>query len=203
MSEFIDRFLEIRGVIKNVYMQIDEVRNFLEDRSRSLGRQHGESIRHWCILSLQPDTINTWGYEPNDYTAEVFDIVHMHRAVHGCLKFIQEIYEDLMEMLQCNNSPDRGNGPPIGEMDDPNDHLGIMERLDPRVCLDDDVMKDDQYLGCIAQRIYDAIKHGYSSNGKPHLFHIHGKHELYKVLHDNKFSTFQNPHQMCSSIWYT
>ena len=198
MSEFINRFLEIRGVIKNVYRQIDELRNFLEDRSTSLGRQHDECIYRWRSMSLQPDTINTWGYEPNDYTAEVFGIVRMHRAVEGALEFIEIIYTNLLEMIHCHTRSES-----VATIDDPNED--IVEMLDPRVCLDslDDVMKDDHYLGGIAQRIHDAIKHGYSSNGKPLLFHIHGKHEMYKVLHDNKFSMFQKRHQKLEQEWYT
>ena len=194
MSEFIHRFLEIRGVIKNVYIQIDELGNFLEDRSRSLGKHYSETPSHWHSRSFQPDTF-TWGYERNDYITEVDDICDTKHAVEEFLEFIEIIYTDLLDLIECTKRADTR----IGKMDDPDED--IIERLNPGVCLDglDDVMENDHGLGSIAQRIHDVIQRG---NGHRMLFHIRNKSELYHVLHANKFSTFQKPHQLVSREWW-
>ena len=135
---------------------------------------------------------HTWGYERNDYITEVSDIHAMKYDVEGVLQFIEKIYSDLLGLIHCDICMDDH----LEETDDP--YEDIIEMLNPKVCLDglDDAMAYDDDLGCIAQRIYDVIKFGWSEHGNPHLFHIRGTREIYQVLHDNKFSTFQRPHSV-------
>ena len=191
MTEFINRFINIRGVIKNVYMQINEVGEFLEHRSRSLGKDPRKTMGQWRSRSHDMYT-HTWEYERNDYITEVSDIDAMQYDVEGVLQFIENIYSDLLKLIHC----DPYLKTRIAETDDPDED--IIEMLNPQVCLDglDDAMANDHDLGCIAERIYYVIKFGWSEHGNPQLFHIRGTREIYQVLHDNKFSTFQRPHSV-------
>ena len=179
-------------------MQIDEVGDSLHDRSVSLGKHPTETMDQWLIRSHHNNTY-TWDYEPNDYITEVSGIAAMKYDIEGVLQFIRNIYSDLLGLINCDICTyDR-----LEEMDDPDQD--IIEMLDPKVCLDglDDAMANDDGLGNITQRIKDVIIFGWSEHEEPLSFHIRGTHEINLVLHANKFSTFQKPHQTVSPMWYT
>jgi hypothetical protein len=182
MSEFITRFINIRSVIKNVYMQIDELNMFLGDRTKSLGRHYAESYLVWHNRRSDPYT-PTFDYERADYISEVAGIYHMKCRVDHALDHIIEIYIDLLDIIQCRGvlGMEAHN---LGEADDPDED--IINVLDPNVNLVglDEVMQYDMKLTCIANRMNQFM---YRTD-KCDSFYIQGKYELWRFLRDNRLS---------------
>jgi hypothetical protein len=187
MSEFIDRVHNIRGVIKNVYIQIDGLDKFLKVRSESLGKHSLESFGSWCHRSHHNCT-QTYDYERNDYIAEVAGIAAMKYEVEGVLHHIRDIYVDVSDMIHCdipiNPSEDlRETGVPDNS---------IINIVDPEVSMDgvDEIVTNDIRLGYITERIYNVIYFGHSDNRMhPRLFYIQGRNEMYLVMRANALSS--------------
>ena len=152
MPKFISRFLEIRGVVKDVYMQIHVLYDFNHERSRSLGRHPVETYGEWKHRSPDPFTW-TWGYEPNDYIAEVKGIVKMDYEVERVLRHIQEIYNDLPSIIHCDTASYDDLNTPYDPRKD------ILEVLNPKVDLNiiEKKMAYDPRLKSIEDRIFKVI----------------------------------------------
>ena len=184
MSEFITRFINIRSVIKNVYMQIDELDMFLGYRTKSLGRHYLETYSQWHKKSSDPYT-HTFDYNRADYISEVDDIYHMKRRVDHALIEILEIYIDLLDIIKCGGVWG-SEAQDLKEADDPDEN--IINVLNPDVNLAglDKAMQHDQQLLCIANRMnhfmYRTDKTGI------HPFYIRDKYELWRFLRDNRLS---------------
>ena len=78
MSEFITRFLNIRSVVKNVYMQIYELYEVNRDRDSSLRPSHFEYVWEWYdaerrgIEELENETLRFLTHVKNIYTLTFF-----------------------------------------------------------------------------------------------------------------------------------
>jgi hypothetical protein len=177
--------MNIRSVIKNVYMQIDELNWFLGNRTKSLGRHYTETYSQWHNRRSDPYT-HTFDYDRADYISEVADIYHMKRRVDHALDEILEIYIDLLDIIKCDGVSGR-EAEDLGEADDPD--KDIINVLHPNVNLAgllDKAMQHDMQLTCIANRMnhfmYRTDKTGI------HPFYIRGKYELWRFLRDNRLS---------------
>jgi dsDNA-binding SOS-regulon protein len=181
MSEFINRFLNIRYVVKNVWTQIDELNPVLSKQAVSLGKKHDESLSRFLARSRNPDT-DTVGFEHGDYMDQVNALFGMITIVGDTLEEIRSIYCDLLEILQIDITNDF-----MERIDDPDDD--IMEILDPKVDLDglDKAMYMDMGLVYIANRIRDVM---FRKGG----FHIHERNAMWQVLRQNRLSVLEAEH---------
>ena len=178
MSEFINRFLNIRYVVKNVWTQIDELKPVLSKQAISLGQKHGESLSQFLGRSRSHDT-DTVGFEYDDYLNQVNALFRMISMVEDTLEEIRSIYYDLLDILQIDIENEF-----IERIDDPDDD--IMEILDPKVDLDglDEAMYMKMGLVYIANRIRDVM---FRKGG----FHIHERNAMWRVLRQNRLSVLE------------
>jgi hypothetical protein len=179
MSEFINRFLSVRYVVKNIWMQIDEINPVIFKHAISLGLKHGESFSQFLSRSRNPG-MDTVGFERGDYIANVNALSHMMNRVENTLEEISGIYHDLSEILQIDTVNN-----PVFAIDDPDGD--IMEQLDPKVCLDglDEAIYVQQHLVIIATRIQNVM---YTKGG----FHIHDSDNLWKMLRYSRFTVSES-----------
>ena len=191
MREFINRFLNIRGVIKDIYMQISEVRVVNRDRSKSIGKHPRETYTQWLNRSKEPYTW-TWEYHRDHYIEEVGGIVKMGFQIEGVLVHLQHIYYDLISILNC--------GLPFyldEDLETPDDPTeDVMDVLNPKVDLDGlkEAMAHDMRLCHISERIYNVIYHGHSDNARPHLFYLQHTYKMWLILRANRLSTSEAIH---------
>jgi hypothetical protein len=179
MTEYIKRFLGVRGVIKNVYLQIYELQIFLEDRQSSLGYYQCEGYSAFLQRSHDPYT-HTFGFNREDYVTEVKEIYGMQLRVELKLDHIRDIYFDLLDILKCNVELREDI---LHVQDDPDNNIeDIVKMLQPGVSLDglDEVMETDQRLTLIVERIYVVIFQGNPMDS----FELTGKSELGHILRD-------------------
>ena len=170
MSEFITRFLNIRSVVKNVYMQIHELYVFNSERDDSLRPSHFEYME--------------W------YDEERHGIEKLKDETSRVLTHITKIYVDLLKILKCDDIPMM-----IIKLKRPDDpEKSILDELRPKVSLIglDDAMASDHRLSHIVERIYRTIYLGhteYEGDFVPHSFYIQGTPEMWKVLRANRLAT--------------
>jgi hypothetical protein len=177
MTEYIKRFLGVRGVIKNVYLQIYELQIFLEDRQSSLGKHQCEGYSAFLQRSHDPYT-HTFGFNREDYVTEVKEIYGMQLRVELKLDHIRDIFLDLLDILECRVDFREDI---LHVQDDPDNNIeDIVKMLQPGVSLDglDEVMETDQRLTLIVERIYVVIFQGNPMDS----FELTGKSELGHIL---------------------
>jgi hypothetical protein len=171
MSEFITRFLNVRSVVKSVYVQIHELYLFNRERVISLG--------------------TNFDYEWEWYVAEQRGIDELNSEILRLLNHVKKIYVDLISILKCS---DIRFVKDLRYPDDP--RKDIMDELCPKVDLDslDNAMAYDSRLCYIVERIYNTIylNHtDYEGEFVPHSFFIRGKFEMWQLLRENRLSTAQ------------
>ena len=184
MPKFIQRFFAIRSVIKDVYMQIDELNVFNTERSRSLGRHPMETISKWRYRSKDPYT-HTWGYEREDYMKEVSDIENMNFEINHVLHHICIIYSDLLSILKCNIP--RNYKEDLRIPDDP--HADLCDVLNPKVDrFTEWAMSHDNRLRLIIERIYNVIYNVGEENACLQFYYLDHTYEMFLILKDNQLS---------------
>ena len=184
MPKFIQRFFAIRSVIKDVYMQIDELNVFNHERSRSLGRHPPETICEWRYRSKDPYT-HTWDYEREDYMKEVSDIDKMNFEINHVLCHTGNIYSDLLSILKCNRPRDYNEDLRIP--DDPSEDL--FDVLNPKVDqFTEWAMSHDNRLRLIIERIYNVIYNVGEENACLQFYHLDHTYEMFLILRDNRLS---------------
>jgi hypothetical protein len=177
MSEFINRFLNIRYVVRNVYTQIHDLELFLELRAESLGKHMRESYDQFLRRSYKPET-HIFEYEyREDYIDEIKTVVNMVTRVKDSLEDITRIYIDLLDILRINLMDDN-----LNDIDDTEED--IIQKLLPNVCLDglDEAMDMNGGLSVITERIHVVM---YQKGA----FHIDGRDDLWRILRQNRLST--------------
>ena len=179
MSEFITRFLNVRSVVKSVYIQMYELFVFNRDRDSSLG--------------------TNFDYEWEWHVAEQHGIEKLNEEILGLLNHVKTIYKDLLSILQCT---DMRFTKDLRYPDDPRND--IMDELRPKVSLDglDNAMAYDSRLCAIVERIYNTIylSHtDYKGDFVPHSFYIRDTREMWQVLRASRLSTAQL--QLGSQNW--
>jgi hypothetical protein len=173
MSEFIDRFLKIRNVVRNIFEQIDDLDIFLFKRAQSLGMHHRESFDAFERRLKDPCT-HTFGYERENYVYEVEELLSLRENVQNELTNLGYIYENLLEILRCEPICD-------GLRIEDNPDEDIMKSLRPRVHVGNllEAIHMDWDLAQIVDRIYVVMYHD-------DAFHIRGRDDLWRELRSNR-----------------
>ena len=183
MPKFIQRFFAIRSVIKDVYMQIDELNVFNHERSRSLGRHPRETLSEWRYRSKDPYT-HTWDYEREDYIEEVSDIGKMNREIYGVLQHIANIYSDLLLILECGPLDYQND---LKFQDDPSKNL--FDVLNPKVDqFTEFFSQHDNRLKSIIERIYNVIYNVHSEKTHLKFYHLDHTDDMFLILRANRLS---------------
>jgi hypothetical protein len=185
MSGFINRFLNIRGVIKNVYMQINELDEFIFRRSVSLGKRAGETSSNWCYRSRATSTY-TWDYERGDYIEEVASIAHMKDKIESLLSHLKDIYICLLDTTHCQIPYFIGDDLEKTYESD----KALLDVLKPVFFSGtglDKAMTPDHGLKNIVDDIIKIILLGDDGTDSPYLFYIKGEKQIRLVLQANKF----------------
>jgi hypothetical protein len=185
MSGFINRFLNIRGVIKNVYMQIKELDEFIFRRSVTLGKRPGETSSNWRHRSHATSTY-TWDYERGDYIEEVAGIAHMKDKIESLLSHLKNIYICLLDTIHCQIPYFIGEDLEKTYESD----KALLDVIKPVVFSGTGIhnaMTPDHGLKTIVDDIIKIILLGDDGTDSPYLFYIKGKEQIWLVLQANKF----------------
>ena len=185
MPHFIDRFLNIRGVIKDIYMQISELRVFNRNRSESLGKHPRESYKQWLLRSKDP-SMSTGEYDRDDYIAEAGGTDKMEDEIEQVLFHLRYIYGDLLSILECDGPSYYDED--LNTPDDPSEN--ILHVLKPRVDLHrlDMKMARDKRLREIVEQIYNVIYHENTDNLHLRFFHLEDTDKMFLILRSNRLS---------------
>ena len=178
MSEFLNRFFNIRNVVRNVWTQIDEMEPVLSKQAVSLGKKHDESFSQFMRRSRNADT-DTVGFVYNDYRDQVNALFRMTSKVEDTLVEISSIYCDLLRILQIDRANDQ-----LGNIDDPDGD--ITQILNRNVRLDD--LDETMYMKLDLVHIADRISNVMYIEGG---FHIHDRDNLWRVLRQNRLSVLE------------
>lgn len=180
--------MAIRGVVKEVYIEMDLLHNCILKRAVSLGMYENchETIFSFSRRVLDPHAY-TFDLNRKDYTQEVTQLADLCCRVESVMREIHEIYTDLLHVLKCQvNRPDDHLSIP----DDPAENVQMkFYDLEPGVPLHDldKVMSFNLDLTTIAARIWDVIE---CTNKKANdSFEIPNKEALLQVLRYNRLST--------------
>ena len=179
MSDFTNRFMNIRGVIKNIYAQINGLDEVVFRRCVSLGKRPGETLSNWCCRSHAKSTY-TWGYKPDDYISEVADIALLKFRSESLLSHLKNVYIGLLNTIHCKIPYFVGDD--LEKTDESDKEILDVILQDE---ISDEAMTRDDLMD-IADDIINIVWLGYNGTDCPHLFGIDGKEKIYQVLRTNR-----------------
>ena len=180
MSDFINRFLNIRGVIKNIYAQIKGLDEVVFRQCVSLGKRPGETLSNWRCRSHAGSTY-LWDYNRGDDIVEVANTALLKYRTESLLSHLKNVYIGLLDTIHCKIPYFVGDDL---EKTDESDKE-ILDVILPDEIIDD-AMTHDHALMDIADDIINIVGLGYNGTDCPHLFGIDGKEKIYQVLRTNR-----------------
>jgi hypothetical protein len=182
---YLDRLVQTRKVLKDIYTQLDGLDDFFSERQRLLGKPRGENDREFLTRSQDINT-HTFELSRDDYVNEVEQINSMKWDLDGFMAEIRDLYWGMMESLMKKDAS-------IDRLEDADTKDSLDTVLD---IIDVDVAravvhhselgpKLSSKLNAIALQICDVL---FEYDKKNH-FEIHNRSALYKSLCSNVFPT--------------